>query len=95
MRLLTAAAEAVVVELSRLARRLTCSSHISSEQKAGWFSRCGVRAAEIFRNVGFLYEDSRRHAQTHTNHIRPFHSAFQRRTGVVLPAKSTSRLLGK
>ena len=76
MRVLTAAAEAVVVELSRLARRLTRSSHISSEQNGGRFSRRGVRAAEKISEVGFLYEDSGRHAQTHTNHIRRFRSAF-------------------
>jgi hypothetical protein len=95
VRLLTAAAEAVVVELSRLARRRTCSSHISSEQKAGRFSRRGVRAAEKMSEVGFLYGNPGRRAQTHTNHIRPFHSAFRRRVGVVLPANSTGRLLGR
>ena len=74
-RMLTAAAEAGVVELSRLAVRLTCSSHISSDQLGGQFSRRGVRAAEKISEVGFLYEDPGRHAQPHTNHKPPFHSA--------------------
>lgn len=73
-RMLTAAAEAGVVELSRLAVRLTCSSHISPEQIGGRFSRRGVRAAEKISEVGFLYEDPGRHAQPHTNHKPPFHS---------------------
>ncbi|KAF1343488.1 hypothetical protein EJ07DRAFT_160687 [Lizonia empirigonia] len=45
-RMLTTPAEAVVVEPSRFAVRLTCSSHISSQQVGGRFSRRGVRAAE-------------------------------------------------
>lgn len=53
--MLTAAAEAGVVELSRLALRLTCSSHISSDHGGGRFSRRGVRAAEKISEVGFLY----------------------------------------
>lgn len=65
--MLTAAAEAGVVELSRLAVRLTCSSHISSDQGGGRFSRRGVRAAEKISEVGFLYGDPGRHAQPHTN----------------------------
>jgi len=56
-RMLTAAAEAGVVELSRLAVRLACSSHISSDQGGGRFSRRGVRAAEKISEVGFLYGD--------------------------------------
>ena len=68
MRMLTRAAEAVLVELSRLAQRLTCSSHISSEQGGGRFSRRGVRAAEKISEVAILYEDPGRHAQPHTNH---------------------------
>ena len=66
--MLTAAAEAGVVELSRLAVRLTCSSHISSEQLGGRFSRRGVRAAEKISEVGFLYGNPARYAQPHTNH---------------------------
>ena len=76
-RMLTAAAEAGVVKLSRLAVRLTCSSHISSDQFGGRFSRRGVRAAEKISEVGFLYEDPGRHAQSHTNHKPPFHSAHK------------------
>jgi len=72
--MLTAAAEAGVVELSRLAVRLTCSSHISSEQLGGRFSRRGVRAAEKISEVGFLYGNPGRHAQPHTTHKPPFHS---------------------
>ena len=72
--MLTAAAEAGVVELSRLAVRLTCSSHISSEQLGARFSRRGVRAAEKISEVGFLYGNPGRHAQLHTNHKPPFHS---------------------
>lgn len=75
-RMLTTPAEAVVVELSRFAVRLTCSSHISSEQVGGRFSRRGVRAAEKISEVGFLYEDPGRHAQHHTNHKPPFHAAL-------------------
>jgi hypothetical protein len=56
-RMLTRAAEAALVELSRLAVRLACSSHISSEQPGGRFSRRGLRAAEKISEVGFLYED--------------------------------------
>ena len=82
-RMLTAAAEAGVVELSRLAVRLTCSSHISSEQMGGRFSRRGVRAAEKISEVGFLYEDPGRHAQPHTNHKPPFHSADDVRPGLL------------
>lgn len=74
VRMLTAAAEAGVVELSRLAVRLTCSSHISSEQLGGRFSRRGVRAAEKISEVGFLYGNPGRHAQPHTTHKPPFHS---------------------
>ena len=77
MRMLTRAAEAVLVELSRFAQRLTCSSHISSEEGGGQFSRRGVRAAEKISEVGFLYGNPGRHAQTHTNHIPRFHSAYQ------------------
>lgn len=73
--MLTAAAEAGVVELSRLAVRLACSSHISAEQVGGRFSRRGVRAAEKISEVGFLYGDPGRHAQPHTNHKPRFHSA--------------------
>jgi hypothetical protein len=73
--MLTAAAEAGVVELSRFAVRLTCSSHISSEQVGGRFSRRGVRAAEKISEVGFLYEDPARPAQRHTNDKPPFHPA--------------------
>jgi hypothetical protein len=91
--MLTITAEAVVVELSRLARRLTCSSHISSELKVDRFSRRGVRAAEKISEVGFLYGNPGRHAQTHTNHIPPFHSAYRLRLGVLLPAESIGRLL--
>ena len=59
-RMLAAAAEAGVVELSRLAVRLTCSSHISSDQGGGRFPRRGVRAAEKISEVGFLYGNSAR-----------------------------------
>lgn len=76
-RMLTAAAEAGVVELSRFALRLTCSSHISSEQLGGRFSRRGVRAAEKISEVGFLYEDPGRPSQNHTNHKPRFHSAYR------------------
>jgi hypothetical protein len=55
--MLTIAAEAFMVKLSRLAVRLTYSSHISSEQGGGRFSRRGVRAAEKISEVGFLYEN--------------------------------------
>ena len=82
--MLTAAAEAGVVELSRLAVRLTCSSHISSERVGGRFSRRGVRAAEKISEVGFLYEDPGRHAQPHTNHKPPFHSANSFGLGITL-----------
>lgn len=82
--MLTAAAEAGVVELSRLAVRLTCSSHISSEQVGGRFSRRGVRAAEKISEVGFLYGNPGRHAQSHTNHKPPFHPAEKFRPGVPL-----------
>ena len=75
--MLTTAAEAVVVELSRFAVRLTCSSHISSEQVGGRFSRRGVRAAEKISEVGFLYEDPGRPAQRHTNHKPRFHVAHR------------------
>ena len=51
--MLTAAAEAGVVELSRLAVRLTCSSHISSEQLGARFRRRGVEAAEKMSEVTF------------------------------------------
>lgn len=85
--MLTAAAEAGVVELSRFAVRLTCSSHISSEQLGGRFSRRGVRAAEKFSEVVFLYGDPGRHAQPHTNHKRPFHSANIFELGVLLDSK--------
>lgn len=88
-RMLTAAAEAGVVELSRLAVRLACSSHISSEQLGARFSRRGVRAAEKISEVGFLYEDPGRHAQPHTNHIPPFHSVNTFRLGILLKPKST------
>jgi hypothetical protein len=74
-RMLTAAAEAGEVELIGFAVRLTCSSHISSDEVGGRFSRRGVRAAEKISEVGFLYEDPGRHAQPHTNHKPPFHSA--------------------
>lgn len=73
--MLTAAAEAGVVELSRFAVRRTCSSHMSSDQVGGRFSRRGVRAAEKISEVGFLYENPGRHAQLHTNHKPRFHSA--------------------
>jgi len=82
--MLTAAAEAGVVELSRLAVRLTCSSHISSEQAGGRFSRRGVRAAEKISEVGFWYGNPGRHAQSHTNHKPPFHPAEKFRPGVPL-----------
>jgi hypothetical protein len=75
VRMLTTAAEAVVVELSRLAVRLTCSSHISSEQNGGRFSCRGARAAEKISEVGFLYGNPGRPAQHHTNHKPAFHSA--------------------
>jgi hypothetical protein len=80
--MLTAAAEAGVVELSRLAVTLACSSHISSEQLGGRFSRCGVRAAEKISEVGFLYGNPGRHAQLHTNHKPPFHSAHNVALGI-------------
>ena len=73
--MLIEAAEAVSIELSRFAVRLTCSSHISSEQVGARFSRRGVRAAEKISEVGFLYEDPGRPAQRHTNHKAPFHPA--------------------
>ena len=66
--MLTAAAEAGVVELSRLAVTLACSSHISSEQLGGRFSRCGVRAAEKISEVGFLYGVSAAPPVPHQNH---------------------------
>ena len=58
--MLTRAAEAGLVALSRLAVRPACSSHISSDQLGGRFSRRGVRAAEKISEVGFLYEDPAR-----------------------------------
>lgn len=82
--MLTAAAEAGEVELSRIAVRLTCSSHISSEQVGGRFSRRGVRAAEKISEVVFLYGDPGRHAQPHTNHKPPFHSANIFEPGVLM-----------
>ena len=85
--MLTAAAEAVVVELSRLAVRLACSSHISSEQVGGRFSRRGVRAAEKISEVGFLYGNPGRHAQHHTNHIPRFYSASSTQPEVLLKFK--------
>jgi hypothetical protein len=87
-RMLTAAAEAGVVELSRLAVRLACSSHISSEQMGGRFSRRGVRAAEKISEVGFLYGNPGRHAQPHTNHKPPFHSAHETRPRLLLKPES-------
>ena len=75
--MLTAAAEAGVVELSRFALLLFYSSHISSEHKVGRFSRRGVRAAEKISEVGFLYGDPGRPAQHHTNAKPPFHSAYR------------------
>jgi hypothetical protein len=55
--------------------RLTCSSHISSEQNGGRFSCRGARAAEKISEVGFLYGNPGRPAQHHTNHKPAFHSA--------------------
>ena len=52
-RMLTAAAETGVVEVSRWALRLTYSSHISSEQLGGRFSRRGVRRRKKSRRSVF------------------------------------------
>ena len=78
--MLTAAAEAGVVELSRLALRLACSSHISSDEDGARFSRRGVRAAEKISEVDILYGNPGRHAQLHTNDIPRFYSAHKTQT---------------
>ena len=56
--MLTAAAKAGVVKLSRLAVRLTCSSYISSKQLRAQFWRCGVKAVEKILEVMFSAQRS-------------------------------------
>ena len=69
-----------IVKLSRLALRLTYSSHISSKQLETQFSRRKVRIAEKILEVNFLYRNLGRHAQPYTNYKAPFYSAKVNRT---------------
>jgi len=58
--MLTRAAKVVVVKLSRLAIRLTCSSYISSKQPRGQFFYYRVYAVKKILKVSFLYKDLER-----------------------------------